>query len=116
MGDYTPLYWSLAIIFTVGIFIPLFVNSVVQEPQPEEINSLVAGVINTIENGITFDLGAIIGSFNINPFNILGPNLKQNLIYYLTAFGYLPMGILIPLIVITSIGVFYTVVKILPTT
>jgi hypothetical protein len=116
MGEYQPLYLSLFIILIIGVVLPVFMGAIIQEPQPDDINSLVTGIIELVDNGVTFDLGTIIGTFNVNPFNILGTTLKGSLINYLTAFGYIPLWLLIPLLIIITIGIFYTVIKLLPTT
>lgn len=116
MGEYTPLYISLALLIIIGVVLPAIINSVVTNPNPDEINSLSTGMIDLVENGLTFNLGSIIGTFTVNPFNILGSELKAGLTDYITALGYLPLWILIPVIIIITTGFIYSTIKLFPTT
>lgn len=109
MGEWKPLYISLMLIITLGIFIPFVVSSVI-DVDPNEVDGILGGFIDLVENGVSFF------AFSINPFNILGETLKEYLINNIAVFYYIPNIILIPLILMITVGIFYSFVKLLPAT
>jgi hypothetical protein len=109
MGDYVPLYYSLAIIFLIGILLPVVITSVV-DINPDDIGGLVGFLVDIVEEGVSFF------TFSFNPFDILGEDLKNQLVNYIASFGYIPEVILYPLLIFVIIGFIYTLVKLLPTT
>ena len=109
MSEWKPLYISMIILFIVGILLPSFMNSFV-EINPDDVSGLTGGVINLIENGVDF-----FGS-DIDVFGYLPQTIEDSIIEYISGFGYLPDWLQLFTIFIFSIGIFYTFIKLLPTT
>lgn len=105
MGDYKPLYLSLAILFIIGVLIPSIISPFADL---EELKEDFEG--NIITNGIS------IFGFNINPFNIIPRNLRDSLEEYSLYFGLIPNVIKIPALILFWLGIIYTFIKLLPTT
>lgn len=110
MGDYTPLYWSIGIILTIGVLLPVVVMGFGVVEEIELTNPLISPLVDFVQNGVNF-LG-----YNIDFFEIFGDNFRNFIIDYLTAFGLIPLGIFIPLMIIVFTGFVYSIVKLLPTT
>lgn len=114
MGEWTPLYITLAIIFVVGGFVPAIIGGFVEEGQYNQ-QSYIVPFRNLVDNGITIDL-PFISAFKLNPFAWLGTSIKDFLVGQLDAFSYIPNAISIPLIIFCVVGLFYSFIKLLPTT
>lgn len=120
MGEWTPLYISLGIVFVVGFFIPMLVTGFVPEGQTNP-NSFISGYVDFVENGFTAGEVALFGwtvfeGINFNPFSWLGDTFHNFYLSQLQAFSFIPNVIAVPLLFISFIGVVYTVIKMLPTT
>lgn len=109
MSDYKPLYLSLGMIFVVGILLPFMISSFI-DLNNVEVSGIVTPIIDLVENGVS------IFTFSINPFNIFGETIKNSIIDYLKYFSLIPDLIIIPYVLITLFGIFYTFIKMLPTT
>lgn len=110
MGEWKPLYISLLMLIVLGVILPYVVGSVV-EINPDNVEStLISGLIDLVENGVT------IFTFSINPFDVLGETIKDTLINYIAIYDYIPLVLLIPIITFITLGVLYSTIKLLPTT
>jgi len=107
--DYVPLYISLAIIFMIGVGVPLLVSDFIDTTTINQ-SSLMTPLVNFVQDGVS------IFGFNLDLFGFLGDTLQNALVGYLTIFTYINDIILIPLIIIMITGIVYTVIKVLPTT
>lgn len=109
MGEYTPLFWSLGIIFLLGGFVPMFMSGFVDVSSPSP-SSIVAPLSDRIDDGVKFF------GFSFNPFNLLGSTLKSFFVKQVNSLSYVPNFLLFPLLIICILGFAYTLIKLLPTT
>lgn len=108
MGDYTPIYISLGIIFLVGLIVPAVSDSLgILIPDP---NSFINPIVEIVSEGVGFF------GFSINPFSWLGDGIQNYVLSLLIGFSYLPNWLNFVLIIFVIIGIVYTLIKLLPTT
>jgi hypothetical protein len=110
MGDYTPLYISLGIIFIIGFIIPLSIGEFVDNSQPNP-NSYVSSISDFVDTGFTISIFGFF-SFDINPFSLFGNGFKSFLVSQLNAFSYIPNVISIPLLIIILVGLVVSLITI----
>lgn len=114
MGEWTPLYISLIILFVIGLVIPALMSHFVTEGS-YNYDSFVAPLIEVMEDGFDITLFWIYDT-NINPFLWFGVSFRDFLVDQMSAFSYIPSYFSLPLIFIVIAGIIYSIVKLLPTT
>ena len=111
MGDGTPLYISLFVILLFGIIMPSIINLVV-DVEIEEVTGPASTIITLIEDGISVPFS----SYSIDIFGFLSQDMRDNLISWVSGFGYLPDWLQLFSLLIVNVGFLYTFIKLLPTT
>lgn len=120
MGEWTPLYITLAILFLIGGLVPAIISGFVVEGQYNQ-DSFIAPFIDMVENGFTIAQIEVWGwtifdGIDFNPFSWFGSSVQDFIITQLSAFSYIPTAISVPLIIFCLVGLFYSIIKLLPTT
>lgn len=95
MGNNKPLIASVILILILGLVLNVFVSPFIDNPTIQE-DSLIEGLINTIDNGVTLTL-PIVGEFTINLVSIfwLGlDSVTDFIVEQLTLLTYIPNEIL----------------------
>ncbi len=109
--DYVPLYVSLFIIIGVGVILPFAINGITPIDELETDNAVLSPIINLFDD---WEINLGFGTFSFR--GLFGDTLTDYLIDYLKAFALIPEIILIPLMILITLSLTYTFIKILPTT
>lgn len=114
-GDYRPLFFSLGFILFVGLLLPLIISSLVETPPISEVTGVMSPFVDFVDEGFCIT-ALLLGEICINPFDLLGDTLKDYLVDSLITLSIIPNEILIPILILTTLGIIYTIIKLLPTT
>jgi len=106
MTDWKPLFFSLFTIIIIGVLLPLVLSGIV-DTSTLQPSGLYSSLINFIENGISF--------FN-QSFNLIPMGLRSVLIEYITIMSVIPSFILVPIVILTTVGTLYSLIKLIPFT
>lgn len=109
MGDFAPAGYALAFLLFIGLIFPFFLGFFI-EVGDVQLNPFTTGLIDVIENGVS------IFTFEINPFSWLGAYMQNQLLESVIYLSLLPTFIIIPAIILSIVSIFYTLIKMLPTT
>ncbi len=126
MVNYKPLFYSLGLIFIIGIIFILISPYFEINPDTLNPNSSLgeSGIYNFIIDYINadfidlIDTGFSIFGINVkipilNPFALFGEKIKSFIAKNLIAFTYLPDLISIPLLIFISLSLIWSLIKLI---
>lgn len=117
MSDHKPLIYTVAFLLIVGFVLPYFLGFFI-DVDSIETSSLVSPLVDVIDYGFELDVIPIagVGEFDVNPFSWLGSTMQSYISDSITYLGLLPNFLIIIIIVLSSISILYSIIKLLPTT
>lgn len=107
--EYKPILLVVLLLSITGIFMTLFITPFVSETPSD--SSALTGLINFIENGVSFDL-PVLGNMTFSPVTWfwLGIDSVTNwVVSSLTALSYLPDMFSIPIVVLIILSILFVV-------